>query len=252
MIWRHTKISLLRVSGSFELPRVYKDYSKCLKEIQGKSTLVQVSEGSSYRKSTVISSSLPLFFFPFYSLFVEGAQSSGIRCNEKVPSSTSFDRDSSWSSNAKSCDILSWKKPNQEAAKWVLFFHETSICLPQFRYELLHWITTGHEMYWLQTFKSGSLLASTNRLKGANVLGIRLPFISRFWNPWWSTKPDWFLTFCFSSRSAIRRLTSGIIILFTLFASFHSRNRKDGKIHRERWCRKDANRVAQRRLRVCW
>ena len=72
------------------------------------------------------------------------------------------------------------------------------------------------------------------------------------WNPLWSTKPDWFLTFCFSSRSAIRLLTSGIIILFTLFASFHSRNRKDGKIQRERWCWKDANRVAQRGLRVCW
>ena len=226
-------------------------YSKCLKEIQGKSTLVRDSEGwSSGAKCNFFI--LPTVF-SFYSLFVEGAQSSGIRCNEKVPSSTSFDRDSSWSSsNAKSCDILSWRKPNQEVAKWVLFFHETSICLPQFRYELLHWITTGHEMYWLQTFKRGSLLASTNRLNGANVLGIRLPFISRFWNPWWSTKPDWFLTFCFSSRSAIRLLTSGIIILFTLFASFHSRNRKDWKIQRERWCRKDANRVAQRRLRLCW
>ena len=184
----------------------------------GESTLVRVREGSSYRKSTVISSSFPLFF-SFYSLFEEGAQSSGIRCNEKVPSSTSFDRDSSWlSSNAKSCDILSWQRPNQEAAKWVLFFHETSICLPQSRYELLPRITTGHEMYWLQTFKRGSLLASNNRLRCANVLGIRLPFISRFWNPWWSTKPYWFLTFCFSSRSAIRILTSCMIILFTLFA----------------------------------
>ena len=217
----------------------------------GKSTLVRVSEGSSYRKPTVISSSFPIFFFPCYSLFVEGAQYSRIRCNEKVPSSTSFDRDSSWSSNAKSCDILSWQKPNQEAAKWVLFFHETSICLPQFRYELLHWITTGQEMYWLQTFKSGSLLASTNRLKGANVLGIRLPFISRCLEHE-VTRPDWFLTFCFSSRSAVRTLTSCMISLFTLFTSFHSKNRKDGKIHRERWCRKHANRVAQRGLRVCW
>ena len=166
----------------FDLPRVYKNYSQCLKEIQGKSTLVPVSEGSSSGANCNFFI-LPTFF-SFYSLFLEGAQSSGTRCNEKVPSSTSFDRDSSWlSCNAKSCDILSWQKPNQEAAKRVLFFPETSICLSQFRYELLPRITTGHEMYWLQTFKTRSLLASNNRLKYANVVGIRLPYISRCLEP---------------------------------------------------------------------
>ena len=150
----------------------------------GKSTLVRVSEGLTSGANCDFFILPAFFFFSFYSLFVEGAQSSGIRCNEKVPSSTSFDRDSSWlSSNAKSCDILSWQKPNQEAAKWVLFFHETSICLPQFRYGQLHRITTGHEMYRLQTFKRGSLLAANNRLKCANVLGIRLPFISSCLEP---------------------------------------------------------------------
>ena len=37
----------------FELPRV-KLYSKCKREIQGKSTLARVSEDSSYRESTVL------------------------------------------------------------------------------------------------------------------------------------------------------------------------------------------------------
>ena len=36
----------------FELPRV--NYSKCMKKIQGKSFWVRVSEGSSYRESTVV------------------------------------------------------------------------------------------------------------------------------------------------------------------------------------------------------
>ena len=35
-----------------ELAGVFLHYSKCDKEIQGKSTLVRVSEGSSYREST--------------------------------------------------------------------------------------------------------------------------------------------------------------------------------------------------------
>ena len=35
-----------------ELAGVFLHYSKCEKEILGKSTLVRVSEGSSYRKST--------------------------------------------------------------------------------------------------------------------------------------------------------------------------------------------------------
>ena len=57
------KQKLLRVIGRFELSRVRVTelhYSKCMKEIQEKSTLVRVSEGSSYRESTVSCSRVPL------------------------------------------------------------------------------------------------------------------------------------------------------------------------------------------------
>ena len=53
------KQKLLRVSGRFELLRVRVTEgkitnSKCTMEIQEKSILVRVSEGSSYRESTVV------------------------------------------------------------------------------------------------------------------------------------------------------------------------------------------------------
>ena len=52
MVWRETK--LLRVSGRFELSRVRVTEGKLTYEgIQEKSIFVRVSEGSSYRESTV-------------------------------------------------------------------------------------------------------------------------------------------------------------------------------------------------------
>ena len=54
--WSEGKQKLLRVSRMFKLSRVRVtegNITECIKEIQGKSIMVRVSEGSSYRESTV-------------------------------------------------------------------------------------------------------------------------------------------------------------------------------------------------------
>ena len=62
MIWGETKITSSSKAGGlsyqgFELPRV--KYSKRMKEIQERSILVRVSEGSSYWESTVVTIGIP-------------------------------------------------------------------------------------------------------------------------------------------------------------------------------------------------